>query len=75
MEKTKLSNGSIVALFALIATLIAIMTPIVKLNTTITELNATLENTNSLVTKISDKVDDHEIRLIKLEEHEKLNTQ
>ena len=63
-----MDNTSITLLLGFIATLIGIMTPIIKLNTSITKLNVTLENTNELVSKIDKKVDDHEVRIIKLEE-------
>lgn len=61
-------DNTIIALLGVIGALIGIITPIIKLNSSITKLNITLENTNQLVTKIDKKVDDHEIRLVKLEE-------
>lgn len=68
MENKTISSISIVALLGVVATLIAVMTPIVKLNTTITELNTTMKSTNHLVEKISDTVEEHEARLIRLED-------
>ena len=60
-------DNMIVLIGGFIATLIAILTPIIKLNTSITKLNVTLDNTNQLVSKIDSKVDDHEIRIVRLE--------
>ena len=64
-----MDNTSILLLVGFIGSLIAIMTPIIKLNSSITKLNVTLDNTNKVVSKIDDKINDHEIRLVKLEEH------
>ena len=63
-----MDNSSIIMLIGFIGTLIGVMTPIIKLNTSITKLNVTLDNTNQLVSKIDKKVDNHEIRIVKLEE-------
>lgn len=64
-----MDNTSILLLLGFIGSLIAIMTPIIKLNASITKLNVTLDNTNKVVGKIDDKINDHEIRIVKLEEH------
>ena len=63
-----MDNTIITMILGFVVTLIGVMTPIIKLNTSITKLNVTLENTNELVSKIDRKVDDHEVRIIKLEE-------
>jgi len=64
-----MDNTSILLLLGFVGSLIAIMTPIIKLNASITKLNVTLDNTNKVVGKIDDKINDHEIRIVKLEEH------
>ncbi len=64
-----MDNTSILLLVGFVGSLIAIMTPIIKLNASITKLNVTLDNTNKVVGKIDDKINDHEIRIVKLEEH------
>lgn len=64
-----MENNSIILLLGFIGSMIAIITPIIKLNTSITKLNVTLENMNETVTKNDKRVDDHEVRLVRLEEH------
>lgn len=64
----KLENDTIVILLGFVVTLIGVMTPIVKLNSSITKLNVTMEATNKIVGKIDDKVENHEVRLVRLEE-------
>ena len=68
-RRQPMDNTSILLLLGFVGSLIAIMTPIIKLNASITKLNVTLDNTNKVVGKIDDKINDHEIRIVKLEEH------
>lgn len=63
-----MDGTSFFILLGYIVTLIAVMTPIVKLNSSITKLNVTMEATNKIVGKIDDKVEDHEVRIVRLEE-------
>ncbi len=63
-----MSGETFFVLLGYVVTLIAVMTPIIKLNSSITKLNVTMEATNKIVGKIDDKVENHEIRLVRLEE-------
>lgn len=63
-----MDGTSFFILLGYIVTLIAVMTPIIKLNSSITKLNVTMEATNKIVGKIDDKVENHEIRIVRLEE-------
>lgn len=63
-----MDNNSIIMIFGFAVTLIGVMTPIIKLNSSITKLNVTMEATNKIVGKIDDKVENHEIRIVRLEE-------
>lgn len=61
-------DNTFIIIGGFIVTLIGIMTPIIKLNSSITKLNVTMEATNKIVGKIDDKVENHEIRIVRLEE-------
>lgn len=63
-----MDNTSIMLLLGFGVSLITIITPIIKLNTSITKLDVTLKNINETVDKNDRKTEDHEIRIVKLEE-------
>ena len=78
---TGLEGSLIVAILSFIVTLIAVMTPIIKLNSTITKLNATIDNLDKTVSeskldlkKQSEKIQDHELRIDRLEHKGEINT-
>ena len=63
-----MNGDTFFVLLGYVVTLIAVITPIIKLNSSITKLNVTMEATNKIVGKIDDKVENHEIRIVRLEE-------
>lgn len=63
-----MNDTSIMVLIGFIGGLIAVITPIIKLNNSITKLDVTLKNINETVNKNDKKTEDHEIRIVKLEE-------
>ena len=73
-----MNDTLIVIIFGFIGTLITIMTPIIKLNSSITKLNVSIDNINSSLLENKrinenheEKIQEHEIRLTKLEAKER----
>lgn len=69
-----MDNSWIITLLGFVATLIAVVTPIIKLNVSITKLNVTIEQINKTLGEriehekiIDEKLQDHELRLDRLE--------
>ena len=69
-----MNDTTILILIGFIGSLIVIISPIIKLNTSITTLNITIKNmndqkkeTDKIIREISNKVDNHEIRIDRVE--------